>query len=74
MRGVTELRIGKYALASPVVLAPMAGVTNVAFRTLCREQELARTGTVLISSPTTASEPGRSAGRPDTAVSKVTSC
>ncbi|WP_448852866.1 tRNA dihydrouridine synthase DusB [Corynebacterium sp. 335C] len=46
MRGVTELRIGKYMLASPVVLAPMAGVTNVAFRTLCREQELARTGTV----------------------------
>jgi len=24
----------------------MAGVTNVAFRTLCREQELAKTGTV----------------------------
>ncbi|GAA1481268.1 tRNA dihydrouridine synthase DusB [Gordonia sinesedis] len=40
------LRIGSIELASPVVLAPMAGVTNVAFRTLCREQELARTGTV----------------------------
>jgi len=38
--------IGNLTLNSPVVLAPMAGVTNVAFRTLCREQEIQRTGTV----------------------------
>ena len=43
---MTDLRIGPHQLASPVVLAPMAGVTNVAFRTLCREQERERMGTV----------------------------
>ncbi|BBY05737.1 tRNA dihydrouridine synthase DusB [Mycobacterium noviomagense] len=40
------MRIGPFTLASPVVLAPMAGVTNVAFRTLCRKLEQSKVGTV----------------------------
>ncbi|MDN6748470.1 MAG: tRNA-dihydrouridine synthase, partial [Brevibacterium sp.] len=34
---VEPLRIGPIELSSPVVLAPMAGITNTAFRRLCRE-------------------------------------
>ena len=32
-----SLRIGSYEAVTPVVLAPMAGITNQAFRRLCRE-------------------------------------
>ena len=37
LEGVT-LELGTHAVDPPVVLAPMAGITNVAFRRLCREQ------------------------------------
>lgn len=40
-----SLRIGPFELASPVILAPMAGVTNMAFRMLCRELEREKCGT-----------------------------
>jgi nifR3 family TIM-barrel protein len=33
-----SLRLGPHEVWPPVVLAPMAGITNVAFRRLCREQ------------------------------------
>ncbi|MDH6519211.1 nifR3 family TIM-barrel protein [Streptomyces sp. SAI-208] len=33
----TPLRIGPHTVQPPVVLAPMAGITNAPFRTLCRE-------------------------------------
>ncbi|WP_449288864.1 tRNA dihydrouridine synthase DusB [Micromonospora zhanjiangensis] len=32
------LALGQHRVSPPVVLAPMAGITNVAFRQLCREQ------------------------------------
>ncbi|ARC57085.1 putative tRNA-dihydrouridine synthase [Frondihabitans sp. 762G35] len=33
----TDLTIGRLTVDSPVVLAPMAGITNTAYRRLCRE-------------------------------------
>jgi nifR3 family TIM-barrel protein len=35
---VKPLTLGPHQVSPPVVLAPMAGITNVAFRRLCREQ------------------------------------
>ena len=34
---IAPLRIGPHVSATPVVLAPMAGITNTAYRRLCRE-------------------------------------
>jgi nifR3 family TIM-barrel protein len=31
------VKLGRYDIVPPVVLAPMAGITNIAFRRLCRE-------------------------------------
>jgi tRNA-dihydrouridine synthase B len=37
MYGTTKIRIGPYTLANNLALAPMAGVTDMPFRKLCRE-------------------------------------
>ncbi len=36
-RAGCALKIGQYPVWPPVVLAPMAGITNTSFRSLCRE-------------------------------------
>lgn len=45
------LRIGPVTLATPFVLAPLAGITTPAFRLLCEEQGAGLTFTEMISAP-----------------------
>ena len=44
------LRLGKYELNNPVALGPMAGVTDLAFRTVCAELGAVITVTEMVSS------------------------
>lgn len=45
------LRIGPVSLGAPVILAPLAGITTPAFRTLCEEQGAGLTFTEMVSAP-----------------------
>jgi len=44
------MQIGSYTLANPLILAPMAGVTDRPFRQLCREQGAALAVSEMVSS------------------------
>lgn len=44
-----KLKIGSVVLDNPLILAPMAGVTDLAFRKLCREQGCAMAVTEMVS-------------------------
>ena len=47
----SALRVGAVSIDPPVVLAPMAGITNAAFRQLCREQVESRPAALRRSEP-----------------------
>lgn len=46
---MSALTVGQYTLARPLFLAPMAGVTDYAFRALCREMGAAYTVSEMVS-------------------------
>ncbi|MDQ3358435.1 MAG: tRNA-dihydrouridine synthase, partial [Actinomycetota bacterium] len=50
---LAPLRIGRHTIDSPVVLAPMAGITNRAFRRLCRQYGTAGQGLAGVASGAT---------------------
>ena len=49
MKQAGRLDIGGVVLDTPVVLAPMAGVTDLPFRVLCREQGCGMVCTEMVS-------------------------
>ena len=44
-----ELKIGNVTLENPLILAPMAGVTDLPFRLLCKEQGVGLIGMEMVS-------------------------
>lgn len=52
LRYTNMLRIGPYEIANPVALAPMAGVTDLPFRKLCRQLGAGMAASEMITSDT----------------------
>ena len=48
-RNMKELKIGNVTLENPLILAPMAGVTDLPFRLLCKEQGVGLIGMEMVS-------------------------
>ena len=46
---VMSLKIGNVELSNPLILAPMAGVTDLPFRLLCKEQGCSLVYTEMVS-------------------------
>ena len=49
LREVFMVTIGGIRIETPLALGPMAGVTDMAFRTICREQGAGLTCTEMVS-------------------------
>ena len=49
LQKMPPLKIGNVEMPNPLVLAPMAGVTDLAFRTICAELGAAVTVTEMVS-------------------------
>ena len=50
MKGAIRMRLGKFEIDKPILLGPMAGVTDWAFRTVCAELGANITVTEMVSS------------------------
>ena len=49
MEYIKELKIGKFVLKNNVILAPMAGVTDLPFRRICRKYGVGATISEMVS-------------------------
>ena len=57
------MTIGGITIVTPLALGPMAGVTDMAFRTICREQGAGLTCTEMVSAKALCYQIGRASCR-----------